>query len=345
MFSFPPYRSIFPITRRHLLKTAGSGAAMAAATGIPRPLFAANQLKVAAIYTVPVEQQWVSRIHKAANTAKERGEIEYVFAENIANADYERVMREFCEAGHRLILGEAFGVEQAARAVARDYPNTCFLMGSSLKPDEAIPNFAVFDNYIQDATYLTGMVAGAMTQAKKIGMVGGYPVPEVNRLMNAFMAGAREVQPDIRFQLAFVDSWFDPARERVIALAHIDAGADILYAERLGVVGAAQERGILAIGNVVDAQTVYPETVITSALWHFEPTLDKAVAQVNAGIFKAGDYSIYSLMKEGGCSMAPLGAFENKVPEAVKAKVVALEAAIKSGTFEVEVNDAVPQPG
>src|SRR5690606_21233311 len=123
MFSFSSYRRMFPITRRHLLKTAGAGAAMAAASGIPRPLLAANQPKVAAIYTVPVEQQWVSRIHKAASTAKERGEIEYVFAEDIANADYDRVMRQFCEAGHRLILGEAFGVEQAARTVARDYPN------------------------------------------------------------------------------------------------------------------------------------------------------------------------------------------------------------------------------
>ena len=31
---------------------------------------AAGPIKVAAIYTVPVEQQWVSRIHKAAQTAQ-----------------------------------------------------------------------------------------------------------------------------------------------------------------------------------------------------------------------------------------------------------------------------------
>ena len=64
---------------------------------------------------MPVEQQWVSRIHKAADAAVERGEIEYVFTENTSNTDYERVMREYAEAGNKLIVGEVFGVEQAAR--------------------------------------------------------------------------------------------------------------------------------------------------------------------------------------------------------------------------------------
>jgi basic membrane lipoprotein Med (substrate-binding protein (PBP1-ABC) superfamily) len=113
-------------TRRGVL---GGGAGLMAAPWIVRPAFAQEALKVAAIYTVPVEQQWVSRIHQAANTAAARGDIEYVFSENVSNADYERVMREYAEAGHQLIVGEVFGVEQAARDVARDYPDTAFLMG------------------------------------------------------------------------------------------------------------------------------------------------------------------------------------------------------------------------
>ena len=57
----------------------------------------ADKIKVAAIYTLPVEQQWISRIHKALNTAAQRGDIEYTFSENVANTDYERVMREYAE--------------------------------------------------------------------------------------------------------------------------------------------------------------------------------------------------------------------------------------------------------
>ncbi len=334
---------VLPVTRRGLLQAAGAGAALGLAAGFPSRLLAQDALKVAAVYTVPVEQQWVSRIHKAANEARDRGEIEYVYSENVSNNDYERVMREYCEAGHRLILGEVFGVEQAAREVARDYPDVAFLMGSSFKEDESVPNFAPFDNYIQDASYLTGLIAGAMSQSKNVGMVGGYPIPEVNRLMHAFMAGVKEVAADARFQVAFIGSWFDPPKAKETAFAQIDAGADELYAERFGVSDAARERGVLAIGNVIDTQADYPDTVVASALWHFEPTLAKAVAEVKAGTFKAADYGVYSFMKEGGCSLAPLGTFEDKVPAEIKALVAEKEAAIKAGTFTVEINDEEPK--
>ncbi len=330
------------LSRRTVLKAAGAGAALAAA-GLPTRLFAADALKVAAVYTVPVEQQWVSRIHKAANAAKERGDIEYVYSENTSNNDYERVMREYCEAGHKLILGEVFGVEDAARAVARDYPDVAFLMGSSFKPDDAVPNFSPFDNYIQDASYLTGIIAGAMTKSKNIGMVGGYPIPEVNRLMHAFMAGVKESAPDARFQVAFIGSWFDPPKAKETAFAQIDGGADLLYAERFGVSDAAKERKVLAVGNVIDTQADYPETVVASALWDFQPTLDKAVAEVKAGTFKAEDYGVYSFMKNGGCSLAPLGTFDGKVPADVMAKVAEKEKAIKDGSFTVEIDDSEPK--
>ncbi|MGB3831370.1 MAG: BMP family protein [Mesorhizobium sp.] len=330
------------LSRRTVLKAVGAGAALAAA-GLPTRLFAADALKVAAVYTVPVEQQWVSRIHKAANAAKERGDIEYVYSENTSNNDYERVMREYCEAGHKLILGEVFGVEEAARAVARDYPDVAFLMGSSFKPDDAVPNFSPFDNYIQDASYLTGIIAGAMTKSKNIGMVGGYPIPEVNRLMHAFMAGVKESAPDARFQVAFIGSWFDPPKAKETAFAQIDGGADLLYAERFGVSDAAKERKVLAVGNVIDTQADYPETVVASALWDFQPTLDKAVADVKAGTFKAEDYGVYSFMKNGGCSLAPLGTFDGKVPADVMAKVAEKEKAIKDGSFTVEIDDSEPK--
>jgi basic membrane protein A and related proteins len=335
--------NIFRVNRRTILKFSAAGAALPLGVLFPRLAHAADPIKTAAIYTVPVEQQWVSRIHKAATTAKDRGDIAYVFSEKVSNTDYERVMREYCEAGNQLIVGEAFAVEDAARAVAKDYPDRAFLIGSSFKPDAAASNFAVFDNYIQDASYLSGIVAGAMTKTGNIGMVGGYPIPEVNRLMNAFMAGVRESRADAKFLVAFIGSWFDPPKAKETALAQIDAGADLLYAERFGVSDAAKERGILAVGNVIDTQADYPDTVVASALWHFEPTLDAAIAAIKAGTFKADDYGQYSFMKAGGSSLAPYGTFESKIPDDVKTKVAAKEAEIKAGTFAVAIDDSEPK--
>jgi len=318
------------LTRRLVL-----GAALAAA--LPFAAIAADPLKVAAIYTVPVEQQWVSRIHKALEAAQARGEVSYVYSENVANTDYERVMREYAEQGTQLMVGEAFAVERAARKVASEYPGIAFLMGSSFGPSQ--PNFAVFDNWIHEPSYLSGIVAGRATQSNVIGMVGGYAIPEVNRLMHAFMEGARSVNPDVRFLVSFINSWYDPPKAKESAFAMIDAGADVMYAERFGVSDAAVERGVKVIGNVIDTSGQYPGAVLASALWHMEPTIDRAIAAVRDGAFEPADYGQFSFMAYGGAALAVDPAL---VPAGVIAEVEAVKADILAGLFRVNVNDAEP---
>ena len=325
------------ISRRMLILAA----AAAAAVPLGLALAAAKEkpIKVAAVYTVPVEQQWVSRIHQALKAAEARGDVTYQFSENVANTDYERVMREYATGGADLIVGEVFGVERAARKVAADFPQTAFLMGSSFGPSE--PNFSVFDNFIQEPSYLTGMIAGKMTKSNVIGMVGGYPIPEVNRLMNAFMDGALSVNPDVKFSISFINSWYDPPKAKEAAFAMIDKGADVLYAERFGVSDAAKERGVYAVGNVIDTAPDYPSTIIASALWHMEPTIDRAVKALIEDGFEAEDYGKYSYIQYGGGSLV----FDGKlVPKEVQDAVDAKYEEIKSELFRVNINDSEPKP-
>jgi len=324
------------LNRRHAVALAASLAVLA-----PGLALAQAKLKVAAVYTVPFEQQWVSRLHKALKAAEARGDIEDKASENVSNADYERVMREYATGGNMLIIGESFAVEAAARKVAKDFPKVSFLLGSSGKPQA--PNFSVFDNYIQEPAYLSGMIAGGMTKSNKIGMVGGFPIPEVNRLMNAFMMGAKETNPKVEFSVTFINSWFDPPKAKEAAFAMIDKGADVMYAERFGVSDAAKEKGKLAIGNVIDTQPQYPDTVVASALWHMEPSIDRAIKMVKDGKFKAEDYGPYSMMKHKGSELAPLGTFEKKIPADIVTKVRAKEKAILGGTFTVKVDDGQPK--
>ncbi|TYC66099.1 BMP family ABC transporter substrate-binding protein [Stappia sp. BW2] len=317
--------------------TAALAVTVTAGLSVPSAM-AADPVKVAAIYTVPVEQQWVSRIDKALKAAQERGEITYTFSENVANTDYERVMREYAEQGMDLVVGEAFAVERAARKVAAEYPDTAFLMGSSFGP--AKPNFSVFDNWIHEPSYLSGMIAGATTKSNVIGMVGGYAIPEVNRLMNAFMEGATAVNPDVKFLVTFINSWYDPPKAKEAAFAMIDKGADILYAERFGVSDAAKEKGVLAIGNVIDTAGDYPGTILSSALWHMEPTIDKAIEMVASGTFEPADFGPYSFMSYGGGSFV---VDESLAPADAVAAAKAKEQEILDGLFRVNVNDSEPK--
>ncbi|MFT5599338.1 MAG: basic membrane protein A, partial [Chitinophagales bacterium] len=133
----------------------------------------ATTIKVAGIYTQPIQQKWDARLHLALLASEANGGIEYVFSEKVANTDYIRVLREYCESGVKLIVGEAFGISKEARKVADEYPEVSFLMGDPFEAHGS--NFSVFDNYIHEPCYLMGIIAGSMTKTNKLGMVGGYP--------------------------------------------------------------------------------------------------------------------------------------------------------------------------
>ena len=303
----------------------------------------AEKIKVAGIYTQPIQQKWDAVLHKGLLKAQEAGDIEYVYSEKVANTDYIRVLREYAEGGVKLIVGEAFGISREAHKVAKDYPEVAFLMGDSFGPVDA--NFAVFDNYIHEPCFLMGIIAGSMTKTGKIGMVGGYPIGEVNRLFNAFMDGARSVNPKIEFKVSFIGSWYDPPKAKEFAFAQVEAGVDVLYAERAGVVDAARQQGIIAFGNVNDMNKEEngKDVVVTSAMWHMEEAIAHAIELVKKGEFKAEDYREWTMMAKGGASLAPYYEFDAKIPAEVKARVESTKQQILSGALVVPINDAEPK--
>lgn len=332
------------ICRRDALKLAGLAVAALAAFGLPgQAAWAQEKLKVAGIYTVPIQQKWVGTLHRALTAAQARGEIEYSYSEKVPNTDYVRVMREYAEGGADLVVGEAFGISREARKVADDYPKVAFLMGDPGGPHGS--NFSVFDNWIHEPCYLMGVVAGSMTKTNKIGMVGGHAIGEVNRLFHAFMEGARSVNPDVQFKVSFIGSWYDPPKAKEFAIAQVESGVDVLYAERAGVVDAAREKGVIAFGNVNDMNKAEngADVVVASALWHMEPAIGYALAQVKAGNFKAEDYKEWTMMKAGGASLSPFYEFDDKVPAETKAKIEALGQQIKAGELVVKINDDEPK--
>lgn len=305
--------------------------------------FASEKIKVAGIYTQPIQQKWDACLHKALQKAADEGKIEYVYSEKVSNTDYIRVLREYSEKGVNLVVGEAFGISRDVRKVAKDYPKVAYLMGDTFGPAE--PNLSVFDNYIHEPCYLMGMIAGKMTKTNKIGMVGGYPIGEVNRLFHAFMAGAKSVNPDVAFKVSFIGSWYDPPKAKEFAYAQIESGVDILYAERAGVVDAAREKAILAFGNVNDMNKEEngKDIVVTSALWNMDNAINEAISLVKEGKFTAQDYKEWTMMGKGGAFLAPFYEFEDKIPTDIKALVQDTRKAIKDGSFVVEINDEEPK--
>ncbi len=297
-------------------------------------------LKVFGAYATQIEEPWDGVIHTALNAEAEAGRIDYTFVDDIGySGDMELVLTEVSELeAPDIIFGDAFGNEEAVRRVAADYPDIAFVFGSGGGP--ANPNFSVFDNWIHEPAYLAGMLAGGLTESNIIGIVGGVPVPEVNRISNAFIQGAQSVNPEVEAKVSFINSWFDPASAKEAALAQIDAGADVLYAERAGVIEAAVQEDLVAVGNMSDQSADGPDHVVTSVTWNMTPTAAYIIDQVAGGTYTAQDLKDFSMVAKGGAALAPIN--EALVPADLLEKVLAKQDEIVSGLFRVDINEATP---
>ena len=304
-----------------------------------------DKLKVFGAFATQIEEPWDGVIHAALEAEKAAGRIDYTFTDDIGySGDMERVLRETAEKEKPdIIFGDAFGNEEAVRRVAADFKEIAFVFGSGGGPAE--PNFSVFDNWIHEPAYLAGMVAGGLTTSNVIGVVGGYPVPEVNRIVNAFIQGAQSTNEGVEVKVTFLNSWFDPAAAKEAALAQVGAGADVLFAERFGVIEAAQQVGLVAIGNMSDQSSLAPGNVVTSVTWNMKPTVKYVIDQVLADAYTAQDLKDFSMVGKGGAALAAVNStVPGGVPQDLLDAVKAREAEIVAGTFRVDINEAQP-PG
>ena len=117
----------------------------------------------------------------------------------------------------------------------------------------------------------------------------------------------------------------------------------MLFAERDGVIAAAEEHKLPVFGMMVDQKDQAPKYVVSSLVWNMQPTIEAVVSQVKDGSYKAQNLAEYSFMKNGGSSLAPINtetAFE--IPAELISTVEEREAAIKDGSFTTPVNEDEP---
>lgn len=294
------------------------------------------------VFATPLEEPWDGAIHAALNEAAAKGEIEYKHIDNLATADaMERGLRDIAtNAKPDAIVGDAFAAEEAVRKVAAEFPKIPFAFGSGEKPQA--PNLSVFDNWLQDPAYLAGMLAGGLTKTDTIGVVGAMPIPEVNRIVNAFVQGAKATNPKATVKVSFINSFFDPATAKQAAQAQLSAGADVLFAERDGVIAAAKEADVPVIGMMVDQKEEAPKNVVTSLVWHMLPTIEAVIAQAKSSP-QATDLGTFSLMKEKGSELAAINTdIVGGVPDDLLKKVEAQKAQILDGSFTTPVDESAP---
>ena len=175
---------------------------------------------------------------------------------------------------------------------------------------------------------MLGVVAGKMSKSGKLGVVASIPIPEVIRNINAFTLGARSVNPKATTRAIWVNSWFDPGKEREAALTLIAQGSDVLMqnTDSPAVVQAAQEKGVLAFGWDSDMSKFGGKAHLAASVLNWGVIYTKAVGEVLDGTWKTGD--IWWGVKEGAVNIE---AFGPAVPADVKKLAEERRDAIKAG--------------
>jgi len=292
-----------------------------------------ERLKVAVLHFGPIgDYGWTYEAHLGAQKMAEAlPYVELSERENTSGLDSPQILREYAEAGYGVIFchGWDLGIEE----VAPDYPDVIFMWGGDV--EKKAPNAGRYYGRMYEASFLAGIVAGAMTETNKIGYAASIPIPGVVRGIDAFAKGAASVNPDAEVYVEWIGEWYDPPKEKEVTLSLIDRGCDIIThrSDSYAPAEAAEERGVYFISQYSDMRRFAPHVFLTGTVWNWAPVMTDIVKAVHGGTWdeQPGQDWWYGLA-EGGVKLAP---FSDLVPEDVREMVEEKKQAIIEGKLEV----------
>ena len=262
------------------------------------------------------------------------------FVENVPEgADSERVIREMAQSGAKVIFATSFGYMNPTLNVAKQFPDVVFMHATGYK---TAANLGIYNGRFYEGRYLNGVLAGKLTKTNIAGYVASYPIPEVVMGINAFMRGMRSVNPKAEVRVIWVNSWFDPGKEREAAMTLIAQGADMLTHETDSAAAnqAAEEKGVKVFAYNSDEIKYGPKAQIGGTILTWGDYYTKVVSEVLAGSWKTG--SVWGGLKDGFIKMAPMSP---AVPKEVQEQVRKLEGQIATGMFHPFTGPVVDQDG
>jgi basic membrane protein A len=326
----PLVRPMLPLLALILAACSGAPEQQPGTPAEPAP--AADPTKVAFLYVGPVGDAGWSWAHDEARKDLEEHFpwVESTYMESVPEgAGAVRVLTQFAEKGYDLVFATSFGYMDPVIEVAGRYPDMTFMHCSGYKRAD---NVGTYFGRMYQPKYLSGIIAGRVSESDKIGYVAPHPIPEVIRHINAFALGVRAVNPEATVHVVWTNSWFDPGKEKEAATSLLDAGADVIAtgADSAAPMQAAEAHGAFAIGYDSDGRQFAPKAFLTAPIWDWSVIYREVVQQVRDGTWQSSDY--WNGVESGVVKLAPMS---DLVPAEVQAQVVAQQQAIVDGELVV----------
>ena len=334
-------RGVMSLAGCFLLVLLLSGAAIAQTAAISRVGLVTDVGKVD-------DRTFNESAYKGMLRAAEEFGVKHAFIETQQPTDYDKNIEQFATAGYDMIITVGFMLGDATKKMAQKYPQVRF----------AIVDFAYdppLDNVLgllfaeEQSGLMAGALAGLMSESKIVGMVAGVKIPPVIRFRKGYEAGVKHVCEDCEVLGVYIDSFIDPARGKTAAMSQIDEGADVIFGgggtTGSGAILGAAQAGAWAIGVDQDEYlTTFREgrapganKLLSSAMKRVDNAVYGAVKQAVEGKFSGGVVKFDA--SNEGVGLAPFHDTEAVIPEAVKTRLQAIAAELKSGKLVVDLGN------
>ena len=295
---------------------------------------ATGAFKVALLTPGPIsDQSWNAGAYNGLKAMRDSLGAQISHIQTKTPAEFEENFRQYGAQGYTLVFGHGFEFQEAALRVAPNFPKTLYVTTSG---NSTAANVAGMTFAFEEASYLAGMVAGAMTRSGVVGAIGGTELPPVKASFAAFAAGAKAVRPDVRVLTSYIGNWDDVSAGKEQALAQIGQGADALFqnadAAGLGIFQAARERNVYAFGANSDQNGVAPDVILGSVVIDLPKAFLTVAREVKAGGFQPRVVDLG--MKSGVVRLVLNPTLRDRIPAATRAAVDSARVAIENGTLK-----------
>jgi basic membrane protein A len=302
-------------------------------------------MRVALLTPGPItDQSWNAGAYEGLKEIRDSLGAQISHIQTKTPAEFEENFRQYGSQGYQLVIGHGFEFQDAALRVGPDFPNTVYVTTSGNSTGK---NVAGLTFGFEDASYLAGMVAGAMTKSNTIGMIGGTELPPVKASFTAFADGAKSVNPKVNVLSSFIGNWDDVSAGKEQALAQIGRGADVVFqnadAAGLGVFQAAKEHGgVYVVGSNSNQNGVAPDVTLGSVVIDLPRALMLVAREVKEHRFTPRVISLGT--KEGVVTWVPNPTLDARIPAATRAAVDSTLKRMISGAFVVPGAYGTPAP-
>jgi basic membrane protein A len=275
--------------------------------------------------------------------AKDQLGIKFEYFEPGEGTDREAALRLLASGSSKLILGVGFLFTDDIETVAREYPEKLFAcVDYTWTEGKQVPaNLVGLKFREEEGSFLVGAIAGLVSQTGTVGFVGGMDIPLIHKFEAGYHAGVLSVRPDAKVLISYAgvtgDAFKNPAKGKELALAQIDAGADVIFhasgSTGLGVFEAVRARNKLAIGVDSDQSAVAPDHCLTSMVKQVDVAVFDAISRARDGKFTSGILS--EGLKEGGVDYVFNERNSRWITPPIRARVEALRKEIVEGRITV----------